>query len=319
MLGYSVQEWLRTPNFWLSIVHPDDRERAAAVAADAFARGEAHTNQFRWLTKDGRTRWVESHSTVVRDEAGVPVGMRGVTLDITARKQIDKELRLNVEDLSRIQQVSTRLMQAGNIADLLRDLLAAAIDITAAEMGHIQLLENTTLRIAVQQGLSEPLRRFFDAAEAQQAACGIAAARGERVIVEDVANGPILAGTPAVDVLLRAGVRAVQSTPLISRSGRTLGTLSTHYKHSPARPSDRALRLLDILARQAADLIETKQADEAVRARESQLQRLIGETPFMLTRCSRELRYVFVSRAYADMVQDARGHRGPTHRGHHGR
>src|SRR6185503_1553694 len=39
----------------------------------------------------------------------------------------------------------------------------------------------------------------------------------------------------------------------------------------------------------------------AARA-ESQLQRLISETPFMLTRCSRDLRYVFVSRAYADMV-----------------
>jgi len=24
MLGYSVQEWLSTPNFWLSLVHPDD-------------------------------------------------------------------------------------------------------------------------------------------------------------------------------------------------------------------------------------------------------------------------------------------------------
>ena len=31
MLGYSVQEWLSTPNFWLSIVHPDDRARAASV------------------------------------------------------------------------------------------------------------------------------------------------------------------------------------------------------------------------------------------------------------------------------------------------
>jgi PAS domain-containing protein len=38
MLGYTVEEWLSTPNFWLSIVHPDDREQAAAVAAEAFAR-----------------------------------------------------------------------------------------------------------------------------------------------------------------------------------------------------------------------------------------------------------------------------------------
>jgi PAS domain S-box-containing protein len=302
MLGYSVQEWLSTPNFWLTIVHPDDRQRAAAAAADAFARGATHTNQFRWLTKDGRAVWVESHSTVIRDAAGVSVGMRGVTLDISARKQVEAELRQNLDDLSRMQQVSTGLMQAGNIADLLRDILAAAIDITGADMGNIQLLEKHTLRIAVQQGLPAPMLKFFAAFEGEQAACGAAVARGARVIVDDVANSPLLASTPARDVLLTAGVRAVQSTPLISRSGRTLGVLSTHSVHSPARPSERALRLLDILARQAADLIETKQADEAVRAREAQLQRLISDTPFMLARCSRELRYVFVSRAYADML-----------------
>src|SRR4026208_1763599 len=31
-------------------------------------------------------------------------------------------------------------------------------------------------------------------------------------------------------------------------------------------------------------------------------QRLIDETPFMITRCSRDLCYVFVSRAYARML-----------------
>ena len=35
---------------------------------------------------------------------------------------------------------------------------------------------------------------------------------------------------------------------------------------------------------------------------ERQLERLVNETPFMLTRCSRDLRYLFVSRAYAGMV-----------------
>ena len=99
MLGYSVEEWLGTPNFWLSIVHPDDRDRAARVAAEAFTRGETHVNQFRWMTKDGRAVWVESHSTVMQDDAGVPIGMRGVTLDISARKHTEDELRQAEETL----------------------------------------------------------------------------------------------------------------------------------------------------------------------------------------------------------------------------
>lgn len=90
MLGYSREEWLSTPNFWLSIVHPDDRERAAREAATIFSSGKGGTSRFRWLHKDGREVWVESQSVVVCDETG-PVGMRGVTLDITAAVQAEIE------------------------------------------------------------------------------------------------------------------------------------------------------------------------------------------------------------------------------------
>ncbi len=93
MLGYSPAEWLETPNFWLTIVHPDDRDRAALAAATAFASGKSHTSEFRWITKDGRVLWVEAHASVLRDSAGKPVGMRGVTFDISERKRIEEEIQ----------------------------------------------------------------------------------------------------------------------------------------------------------------------------------------------------------------------------------
>jgi PAS domain S-box-containing protein len=90
MLGYSQEEWLSTPNFWLSIVHPDDKERAAREAAAVFASGKGGSSRFRWLHRNGREVWVEAQSVVVCDETG-PVGMRGVTLDITAAVQAEIE------------------------------------------------------------------------------------------------------------------------------------------------------------------------------------------------------------------------------------
>ena len=39
-----------------------------------------------------------------------------------------------------------------------------------------------------------------------------------------------------------------------------------------------------------------------MRSREAELETVINQTPFMLTRCSRDLRYQFVSRAYAEML-----------------
>jgi PAS domain S-box-containing protein len=91
MLGYSKDEWLSTPNFWLAIVHQEDRERAARAAAKTFASGRAGINRFRWMTKDGRAIWVESQAVVVCDETGKPLGMRGVTMDVTPGVQAEQE------------------------------------------------------------------------------------------------------------------------------------------------------------------------------------------------------------------------------------
>jgi PAS domain S-box-containing protein len=100
MLGYSVEEWLATPNFWLTIVHPDDRKRAAAESRAAFEAGSG-TIEFRWMTKDGRAIWVEAQSTVIRDEIGTPLGMRGVTMDITERRLADAKVRESEERFSK--------------------------------------------------------------------------------------------------------------------------------------------------------------------------------------------------------------------------
>ncbi len=50
------------------------------------------------------------------------------------------------------------------------------------------------------------------------------------------------------------------------------------------------------------DVTEQKHAEEALRAKEAELELILTRTPFMLTRCSRDLHYRYVSRAYAEMI-----------------
>src|SRR6266850_2754198 len=50
------------------------------------------------------------------------------------------------------------------------------------------------------------------------------------------------------------------------------------------------------------DLRERKTAEEALRVKEAELEAIINRTPFMLSRCTRDLRFRFVSRAYAEML-----------------
>ncbi len=100
MLGYTVEEWLATPNFWLSIVHPDDRERVGKGAEAVVRTGQNLVDEFRWLTKDGRVIWVEVHSTPVLDNKGSVIGVRGVTIDITERRLAEEQLRDSEEKFS---------------------------------------------------------------------------------------------------------------------------------------------------------------------------------------------------------------------------
>jgi PAS domain S-box-containing protein len=90
MLGYTLDEWISTPNFWITIVHPDDRERALQESTAIFARGSG-SFRFRWLTKSGGERWFEAFCVTVYDRNGAPIGMRGVTLDIDERVRFEQE------------------------------------------------------------------------------------------------------------------------------------------------------------------------------------------------------------------------------------
>jgi PAS domain S-box-containing protein len=71
-------------------------------------------------------------------------------------------------------------------------------------------------------------------------------------------------GAGDLDASRRSGIRAVQSTPLISRSGQLLGMISTHWRE-PHQPTKLALRTFDVLARQAADLIDRARIEEDSR------------------------------------------------------
>jgi PAS domain S-box-containing protein len=196
---------------------------------------------------------------------------------------------------------------AGCDADLhqcLDAILDAAIEFVGAFKGNIQLLDpqRGVLRIAVQRGFDKPFLEFFNTVDTHDAAaCGAAMRLGERTIIQDVNQSELFNGQPAKQVLLDQGVRAVQSTPLISSTGQVLGMVSTHFPQ-PHAPGERELGLIDLLARQAAEFLQRRHAEQALREKDRELETVLNSTPFMLTRCTRDLRYRYVSAACARML-----------------
>ncbi len=108
MLGYSVEEWMSEPRFWLTIIPETERETILGLNDAIFKSGRDGVVQYRWKTKDGRLLWVEAHLSVIFDENNVPVGLRGVTLDISERKAAEEGLR---QALIEVQQLKEKLQQ----------------------------------------------------------------------------------------------------------------------------------------------------------------------------------------------------------------
>src|SRR4029079_148607 len=102
MLGYTAGEWLSKPGFWLSVIVEEDREHAKETFTRVLESGEDGISQIRYQTKDGRVLWVESHLTAICDENGKPIGLRGVTMNISDRRQAEAALQENQAQLAAI-------------------------------------------------------------------------------------------------------------------------------------------------------------------------------------------------------------------------
>lgn len=108
MLGYTVEEWMSEPRFWLSIIPEEEREQTLRLNDAIFKSGADGVVQYRWKSKDGRLLWVEAHLSTIFDENNVPVGLRGVTLDISERKAAEEGLR---NALIEVEQLKEKLQQ----------------------------------------------------------------------------------------------------------------------------------------------------------------------------------------------------------------
>jgi signal transduction histidine kinase/ActR/RegA family two-component response regulator len=119
--------------------------------------------------------------------------------------------------------------------------------------------------------------------------CGFALTTGERVIVPDIDTCAFLQGTRDLVVFRETGIRSMQSTPLRSRDGNLIGMLSTHWS-TTYEPSERQLQLLDILAREAADLIKRTRDEALLRESEARLKQMDRMKDQFLATLGHELR-----------------------------
>ena len=99
---------------FLARVHPEDRPGFIAAWSQAETQGVASDITFRTVLADGSVRWLSAVGEVVRDEAGQPLRVIGVTQDVTARKRAEQQLmQINAELEARVAERTRALTEAG--------------------------------------------------------------------------------------------------------------------------------------------------------------------------------------------------------------
>lgn len=168
------------------------------------------------------------------------------------------EFRREICSLDDLRRVRRRVALERDV--IVRDVLSAAVayamwvDGTAMATAQLLTRGSHALRLMAYQGFSQEFADFFQIVDDATTSCGAALQRGEPVLVSDIPQSPVFAGTLGLNVILRAGCRAVASVPITSPNGRVLAMLSTHHQHATDWTSDRLVALRD-LSRSAGHLL----------------------------------------------------------------
>ncbi len=189
-------------------------------------------------------------------------------------------------DIEFLHRISVGLIGEQDSRVLYGRIVDAAVSIMRSQFGTMQVLcppgdpsgNAGKLNLLAYRGLTPEAAKFWEwVGPPSHSSCTLALKTGARAIVPDFEKWDAIAGTEDLLAFRKTGIRSAQTTPLVSRQGKLLGMISTHWSE-PHEPSERDLRLLDILAHQAADLLERTMAEEALRAREQLLDGILGAT-----------------------------------------
>ena len=110
VLGYPLQRFTSDPEWWVGLLHPDDRDRVLAEHERTNEAGDAFRTEYRMRASDGRYLWFSDEAELVRDEEGRPLYWQGVQVDVTERKEAEEKLKRSEERFRLVAQATNEVI-----------------------------------------------------------------------------------------------------------------------------------------------------------------------------------------------------------------
>jgi PAS domain S-box-containing protein len=100
--GLSPDRTAITHEEWLSLIHPEDRERVNSSRREALEPPHIFDADFRVIWPEGSTHWLHGKGTVLVADSGLPRRSMGVVWDISEHKRAEARLRESEERFRRV-------------------------------------------------------------------------------------------------------------------------------------------------------------------------------------------------------------------------
>ncbi len=134
LFGFPRTEPLKIENV-LERLHPEDRDAFRWALMKAMQGDGGYDTEYRVVLQDGQVRWIGSHGRVEFDIAGKPILIRGISHDITKRKEAEQETRSLRQEIAHVGRVSMLGQLASALAHEINQPLGAILrNAEAAEL-----------------------------------------------------------------------------------------------------------------------------------------------------------------------------------------
>ncbi len=250
---------------WTELVHPEDRDACLATYHQSFDNRQHFSVELRLRRHDGEWRWVLNHGIPLLSETGEFTGFIGSCIDITDRKEMERQLQLLLD-------ASGTLLASPHEANVVQTILSVAQRFVTADayaiwrqtwpdvwtaiasVGLSDDYSRTALQRAAQSGLLPEPQAYFDIEQAPHLANRLEMYRAE-------------------------GIRSLLTVPM-TLHGTLSGTLVFYY-HKPHHFTDKEIRLAATLANLTSAALGTSDLYERQKALRNVAEETARRTEFL--------------------------------------
>jgi PAS domain S-box-containing protein len=284
-----------------ALVHPEDTAPLRALLTDTVkGKRDDYVAEHRVRHRRGQWRWMLSRGRVSeRDAAGRALRMIGTNIDITARvrgRQLN-ELELAVaqifaakrETIDAVEAAMRAICEAENW-DCARYLV---VDESAglARFGHAWSVTDA----GVERYIEESRGMTYTPGAGL---VGMAWQARESLWSSDIVSD---ARSARPQLARETGLRSCLAAPIVVE-GTVFGILIFHSR-LVREPDEQLLQGLRVIGGQIGLYLKRSQAEAETRRHERELRLVMDGVPSPVTRLDREERFVFVNRAYAELME----------------